>query len=153
VVADGTRDADATRRCQSLQPHRDVDGVAVNVAAVDDQVAEVDTNAKPQAARLGKLQITVDHRALDFGSAAHRVDDTGEFRQHTVTGGLDDAAVMLAGLRVDDFAHMRLEALVRAFLVRSHQARIADHIGREDCGETAGRGHSLWQAPFPKIKL
>jgi len=38
-------------------------------------------------------------------------------------------------------AAMRLEPFVRALLVRTHQARIAWHIGGEDRGETAGRGH------------
>jgi hypothetical protein len=47
---------------------------------------------------------------------------------------------MLADLRIDQFGEMRLEAFVRAFLVRPHQARIAHHIGREDRGETAGGG-------------
>jgi len=39
---------------------------------------------------------------------------------------------------------MRLEARVRAFLVGTHQARIAGHVGGEDRGEAAGcgrRGH------------
>jgi len=51
---------------------------------------------------------------------------------------------MLADLRIDELDEMRLEARVRAFLVRTHQARISDHIGSEDRGETAGgggRGH------------
>jgi hypothetical protein len=30
MVADRARDADAARCCQPLQPHRDVDAVAVN---------------------------------------------------------------------------------------------------------------------------
>jgi hypothetical protein len=41
--------------------------------------------------------------------AAHRVDDAGEFRQHAIAGGLDDAAVMLADLRIDQFDEMRLK--------------------------------------------
>ena len=36
---------------------------------------------------------------------------------------------------------MRLQPLERALLVRSHQARIAGHIGGEDRGEAAGGGH------------
>jgi hypothetical protein len=35
---------------------------------------------------------------------------------------------------------MRLEELVSAFLVGTHQARIPHHIGGEDRGETAGSG-------------
>jgi hypothetical protein len=30
---------------------------------------------------------------------------------------------------------------VRSFLIRTHQARIAGHIGGEDRGEAAERGH------------
>jgi hypothetical protein len=37
---------------------------------------------------------------------------------------------------------MRFEALVRAFLVNSHQARVARHIGGEDRGETARLAHA-----------
>jgi len=35
---------------------------------------------------------------------------------------------------------MRLELLVRALLIRPHQARIAGHVGGEDRGEAADRG-------------
>src|SRR5262249_37944198 len=40
------------------------------------------------------------------------------FHQHTVAGGLDDAAVVLGDLRIDEFAAQRLEAFERAFLIR-----------------------------------
>jgi hypothetical protein len=140
MVADGARDADAARRRQPLQPRRDVDGVAINVAAVGDHVAEIDPDAKSQAALLGEIEIALGHCALNFASTAHRVDHAGKFRQHAVTGGFDDPAVMLVDLRIDQFAQMRLDAFVRAFLIGAHQARIAHHIGREDRGETACGG-------------
>ena len=75
----------------------------------------------------------VDHRPLQFHGTAHRVDDAREFRQHAIAGILDDAAGMLADLRVEELAAMRLEALVCALLVRPHQPRILDDIGAEDC--------------------
>jgi hypothetical protein len=62
----------------------------------------------------------IDHRALQFGSTAHRVDDAREFDQHSVAGRLDDASGMLADLRVDELAAMRLKAFVRAFFVQAH---------------------------------
>jgi len=51
--------------------------------------------------------------------------------------------VILADLRIDHFAQMRLEAFVRAFLIGAHQARIAHHIGGENRGQSTGggRGH------------
>jgi hypothetical protein len=45
MVADRARDADAARRRQRLQPHRDVDAVSINVAVVGDHVAEIDADA------------------------------------------------------------------------------------------------------------
>jgi hypothetical protein len=106
MVVDGARDADAARRRQPLQPRRDVDAIAVNVAAIDDDVAEIGPDAKAQALLLGEVQIAFRHRALDFAGTTHSVDDAGKFRQHAVAGGLDDPAVMLADLRIDDVAQM-----------------------------------------------
>ena len=74
MVADGARDANAARRRQPLQPHRDVDAVALNFAAVGDHVAEIDANAKAQALLLGEIQIAVRHRALN--SLAQRTAST-----------------------------------------------------------------------------
>jgi len=68
---------------------------------------------------------------------------------------------MLADLRVDELAAMRLKALVGVFLVHAHQPRVARHIGGEDRGETAFDGlfHSLplsplsiAQAPLSKMR-
>ena len=49
---------------------------------------------------------------------------------------------MLADLGIDQFAQMRLEAFVRAFLIGAHQARIAHHIRGEDRGKTTGGSRS-----------
>ena len=43
----------------------------------------------------------VDHSALHLGGAAHRIDDAREFHQQTIASGLDDAALMLGDLRID----------------------------------------------------
>jgi hypothetical protein len=103
-----------------------------------------------------RSKIAFGHDALDFGRTAHRVDHAGEFRQHAVAGGLvpgssqvkpGDAAVMLADRRIDQFDEMRLDAFVGAFLIGTHQARVAHHIGGEDRGETAGRGNGCGSPP------
>src|SRR5271156_1198926 len=36
---------------------------------------------------------------------------------------------------------MPLEPLVRPLLIRPHQARVPRHVGSENCGEAADRGH------------
>jgi hypothetical protein len=54
---------------------------------------------------------------------------------------------VLLDLRIDELTEMRLEALVRALLVGTHQPRIPRHIGGEDRGETADRGHGCGSPP------
>jgi hypothetical protein len=127
--------------CERFQARRDIDAVAENVAAVRDDVTEIDPDPKPDPAVLGYRDLTIDHRALQFGGTADGVDDTREFHQHPVAGRLNDAAGMLADLRVEELAAMRLEAPVRAFLVRAHQTRVPRHIGGQDRGETTRCGH------------
>src|SRR6516164_8577960 len=48
---------------------------------------------------------------------------------------------MLTDLRIDQLPEVGFQAFMGSFLIRAHQARIADHIGGEDRGETADREH------------
>ncbi len=132
-----------------LQPRGDVDAVAVDVVPIDDHVAEIDPDAECDALVLGDFGIAVDHRPLNLDGAAHRVDHARKFHQHAVAGGLDDPAVMLLDFRIDELAAMRLEPVEGAFLVRSHQPRVARHIGGEDRRETAGGSHARGVARPP----
>jgi hypothetical protein len=50
---------------------------------------------------------------------------------------------VLRDLRLNQLAEMRLEPLVRALLIRPHEARVPRHIGGEDRGEAADRGHGF----------
>ena len=51
------------------------------------------------------------------------------------------AAPVLRDLRIDQLPEVRLEPLVRPLLIRTHQARVPGHVGGEDRGEAADRGH------------
>jgi hypothetical protein len=54
---------------------------------------------------------------------------------------------VLLDLGIDELTSVGFEAIERAFLVRSHQPRVARHIGGKDRGETAldGFSHGLPQ--------
>src|SRR5215470_9237760 len=54
---------------------------------------------------------------------------------------------MLADLRIDQLAQMRLEAFVRAFLIGAHEPRVAGNVGGQDRCKTAGRGHGSSNPP------
>jgi hypothetical protein len=86
-----------------------------------DHVAEVDADAKPDAPLLGYVGLAVDHSPLDLHGAAHGIYNTRKLSQQVVAGILYDPAPVLPDLRIDQFAEMRFEPLVRPLLVRAHQ--------------------------------
>ena len=115
-----------------------------------------DANAQFNAAVRPDTGVPLGHRLLYSDRAAHRIDDAGKFDQQAVAGGLDDAAPVLGDFWIDQFTPQRCEAFERAFLVRPHQPRIPRHIGGEDRGKTAGRGHlraALLQAFLKRFPL
>ena len=101
--------------------------------AVDDDVAQFDADAKGDAPLLGHLGVALGHAPLRLDRAFGGVDDRGEFQQQTIAHGLDDAPTMLSDQPIDQFRPMRPESGQGAGLVHAHEARIADHVGRDDC--------------------
>ena len=101
MVAHRAGDGDAARPGDALEPRRDVDAVAEDVVALDDDVAEIDADAELDAAVLRHVGVALAHPALDLGGAGDGVHDARELDQHAVAGELDDAALMLGDLGVD----------------------------------------------------
>jgi hypothetical protein len=139
LIPDDPADADPARLGECLQSRRNIHSVAVNVAvALDDHVAEVDTDAE-----LNPLLslIALDHPALDLDGATHAIHNAGKLRQKTVAGVLYGAPPVLADLRLDQLLEVRFEPFVRPLLIRSHKPTVARHVGGQDRGEAADRGH------------
>src|SRR5437764_8779895 len=120
--------ADLAGLGQSLKPGGNVDAVTEDVAFVDDDVAEIDADAKANALAFGDVGVTVLHPLLHDHGATHGVDDRGELDQHPVTGRLDDAPLVLSDQRVDQLSAMALEGRERSFLVRAHEARVRSDL-------------------------
>jgi hypothetical protein len=97
----------------------------------------VDPDAQSDALFIGHLGFEVKHAALHLGRAAHRIDNARKFRQQPVAGDLTMRPRCSA---IFGSISCRRCALRRSS-VPPHQARISPHIGGEDRGETAGRGH------------
>src|ERR1700730_16137051 len=87
------------------------------VVALDDYVAEIDADAPFDAIVHPDPSVPLGHRPLHRDRATDRIDDAGKFHEHAVAGGLDDAALVLGDLRIDELAAQRLEG-VRASLPR-----------------------------------
>ena len=58
-------------------------------------------------------------------------------------GILHYSAPVLGDLRLDQLPEVGPEPFVRSLLIRAHQARVPRHVGGEDRGQAADRGHGL----------
>src|SRR3954447_12134761 len=106
LVPHHPRDADPTRFGQRLEPGRHIHPVAEDIVALDNDVAEVDADTKPDAPVLGQLGAAVHHPPLNLGGAADRINNARKFHQHAITGSLYDTTVVLLDLRIDELASM-----------------------------------------------
>ena len=151
LVIGGARDQDAAGLRQALQAGGDVDAVAEEIAVLEDHVAQIDADAEADALVLRRVRLPLGHALLDQHGALHGVDHAAELAQRAIAHELDDAAVVLGDQRLDEALAVVLETLDRSGLVALHQARIADHIGRENGSEasvgTRG-GHDEASQPF-----
>src|SRR5258708_5962500 len=105
------RDANATRLRNPFKASGDVDAVAKDIVVIDDDVADVDADAKFDPLDLRHRSILLSHTALDLNGAAHRIYDTAELSEPTQTLPQPD---------------------VCPFLVQAGQATISSHISRKD---------------------
>ncbi len=109
-------DADAAGLRDRLETRGDIHAVAEDVVVLDDHVAEIDADAIQQATV--RAFVTLRHRTLKVSRATDCLGDALEFHQHSVAGGLDDAALAFRDGRVDQFLAHGPEARERARLRR-----------------------------------
>src|SRR5258708_25592299 len=69
-------DADAAGRGEALEARRDVDAVAVDIVWRHDHVAEIDADAKLDAAVLRQLGLAREDEPLHLPRTPHRVGPT-----------------------------------------------------------------------------
>ena len=128
LLVDAAGDTDPARLGEPFQARRNVHPVALNVVAVDYDVAKVDADAQRDGTLLDRFAAALRHGPLNIGRGPHGIDDTAELCQQAVPHQLKDAPTMRFEPGVDDLGPQRLEPVQRPFLVDAHQTRIADHI-------------------------
>jgi len=87
-------DADVARLGDSFKAGCDVYTITENVVVVDDDIANVNAYAEFDPEFLRHAGVLFAHLPLDFYRTADRVDSARELNQHTVAGGLNDAATV-----------------------------------------------------------
>ncbi len=122
------RNAYAAGLAKCLQTRRDIDAVAKNIVAVDDNVADVDSDSKYDFLFRENTGVALSHAALNVDRANNRIYHAGEFNQHPVSGGLNDAAVMFRYARINQFATVCLDRFKSPYFINAHQAAVANHI-------------------------
>ena len=133
---DHVGDQDAARRGLAFEAGRDIDAVAENVAALEDDVAEIDADA--QMHRGLDREVALGHGALHGERALDRVDDAAELDQRAVAHHLDDTAATGSDGGVEGVGPDLPECRQRAGFVGAHHRGIADDVGGKDGGEPPG---------------
>ncbi len=126
----------------ALESRGDIDAVAHEVAvALLDDVAEMNADAKLDAALRRHASVALDHAVLHLDRAPHRVDHAAELDDAAVASALDDAPMMRGDGGIDQIATEAPQARQRAILVRRGESAVADNIGDQDCSELARFPH------------
>jgi len=128
LIVYNTRNHDAAGLSQCFQPSCYIDTVAKNIVTIDDDVTDIDANAKLDAFLSRDIGIAFNHTALDVDGAAHRVDNASMLDEHAVTGGLDDTTPVFPDFRIDEFFAVPLELAQRTFLINAHQPAVTGNI-------------------------
>src|SRR5262249_7155659 len=83
----------------------------------------------------------------------HRVDDAVKLQQHTVAGGLDEAAMVLGDSGIDEFDPVGLEACKRPGLVDLHEPAVTDPVGGDHRSEPAfGSWRNHWPSYTAELR-
>ena len=111
------RDADAAWLCNPFKTHRNIDPVTKDIIVCDDNITDVNADAKFDPLLLRHVGILLRHAALDFVGASDGIDHTGELNKSAVPGILDDASVMLSDFGIKKSSSKSFQSRQRAFFV------------------------------------
>ncbi len=125
------RDADAAWLRDALKAGGDVDAIAENIIVVDDDVADMNANAKFDPAVQGHVGILRSHIALNLDRASRCVHRTGEFNQYAIPRCLDNSASMLDDLGIEKSLSESLQLAERALFIGAHEPTITGDIRRQ----------------------
>src|SRR3546814_5217918 len=137
ILLNAVRYRHSTRPGKPLDAGRHVHAVAIEIAAIHHDVAEVDADAQDDALVRRQVAIGGDHGPLEFRRTLDGADGARELDQDAVAHALEDAAAMALDERLEHLLPARLQPRQRACLVPLHKPAVANHVGRQDRGEPA----------------
>src|SRR5262249_20543616 len=126
------RDANAARLRNAFKTGGDIDAIAKDVVVIDNDVADVNADAKFNALGRRHRGILLHHGTLHLNGASGGIDRTSELDQHAIAGRLDDPPAMRGDGGIEQGLSRGLEASQYAFFVSTHQAAISGDIRRQN---------------------
>ena len=151
AFVDDRGDADSTGLGERLQSRGDVDAIAINVLAFDNDVAKIDADSQHDDPLRRAFIRRRGTAALHRKRAVYGIDHAAELDDGAIADQLHDAAVVGGDGWVEDGLSVPLQSSQSARLVGSHQSRIADHIGREDRRQFAVNAHVGHEESVPEM--
>src|SRR5207245_10340840 len=111
------RDADTARLCNSLETHCNIDPITKDIIVCDDNITDVNADAKFNPLVLRHIGISFRHAALDFVCASDGIDHAGELNEDAVPCILDDTSAMLSDFGIEKRLSKSFQLRQRAFFV------------------------------------
>src|SRR6266478_2035319 len=124
MVPNSTRDANPARLRKSLQAGRDINGVAEEIVALHDDIADVQPDPKPHLLTGRSIRILPAYGVLHFDSAFNGIDGAGEIGDETIASRVEDPTAMRGDESIDNDPVGR-EGTKGADLIEPHQAAVA----------------------------
>jgi hypothetical protein len=125
-------DANTTRFCDPFETHCNIDAITKDIIVFDDNITDVNADAKFDPLVLRHIGILLCHAALDFVGTAYGVDHAGELNERAVPGILDDPSAMIGDFGIKKRLSKSFQLRQRAFFVDPYQAARARDIRRQN---------------------
>ena len=109
-----------------------VDAVAEDIVLFDNNITDVNADAKLDPPDLRHVGISSSHTALNFDCASDGVNDARELNKSAVPGILDYASVMLSYFGIEKRLSKSFQLRERAIFVDAYQAARAHDIRRQN---------------------
>src|SRR5258708_6633690 len=106
--------------------------VRVSPSVFDDNITDMNADAKFDPLDLRHIDILFGHAALNFDGAAYGIYDAPELNESAVPGILDDAPAMITDFGIKKRLSKSFQLRQRAFLVDPYQAARARDIRRQN---------------------